>query len=176
MNDEINAELDRFREGLFGAFNRGEYRSMLETYCHKDVIATWQDGTTSKGYDEVLAEFDKLSKFIKKMTVQPTTDMRVILEDGKVAVSSGNMRDTYDLARGGQGIGHPPAQVALESRWSATLIKEGGSWILVSFSASTNAFNNPVIHLYLKSRVLIGAGLAAIVGLIVGFLVGFLVR
>ena len=175
MSDDITAELDRFRENLFKAFNQGDYRAMLEKYCHKDVIATWQDGTTSQGYDGVLAEFDKLSKFIKKMLVQPTTDMRLVLFDGKLAVSSGNMRDTYDLVRGGQGIQHGPAKVALESRWSATLIKEKDEWILVSFSASTNAFNNEVVSLYLRRTMFLSAGIASLVGLVAGFVIRMLI-
>jgi hypothetical protein len=176
MNNEIFAELDSFRDGLFTAFNQGDYKAMLEKYCHKDVIATWQDGTTSKGYDGVVAQFDKLSKFIKKMMVQPTTDMRVVLLDGKMVISSGNMRDTYDLVRGGQGLAHPPAQVALGSRWSATLIREEDRWVLVSFSASTNAFNNEVITLYRKRERYLSAGIAGLVGLIVGIIIGLLIR
>jgi hypothetical protein len=175
MSNGIDAELDQFREGLFSAFNAGDYKGMLEKYCHKDVIATWQDGTTSKGHDGVLAQFDKLTKFIKKMMVQPTTDMRLFLKDGGLAVSSGNMQDTYDLARGGQGIPHVPAKVALRSRWNATLIKEDGRWVLVSFGASTNAFNNEVVSLYLKQTMLVSAGLAAIGGLIVGFIIKMLI-
>jgi hypothetical protein len=174
MTDNIAAELDSFREGLFNAFNRGDYRAMLEKYCHKDVIATWQDGVTSKGYGGVLAEFDKLSKFIKKMLVQPTTDMRTVLLNGKLAVSSGNMHDTYDLVRGGQGISHGPAKVALGSRWSATLIKEEDRWLLVSFSAVTNAFNNEVVKLYLRRTLYMSAGIALVVGLVVGFVIRML--
>lgn len=175
MNSTIEAELESFREGLFNAFNKGEYKAMLEQYCHKDVIATWQDGTTSKGHDGVLAEFDKLLKFIRKMMVQPMTDMRVIFNDGKMAISSGNMHDTYELMRGGQGKEHAAALVALESRWSATLLKEEGKWLLVSFSASTNAFNNEVIDLYLKRRTYLSAGIASVIALVVGIVIGILV-
>ena len=82
---ELDSELDAFREELFTAFNAGDYRGMLTKYCHPEVIATWQDGTTSKGHDGVLAEFDKLSKFIDKMTVHPDTDTRLILDDGNLA-------------------------------------------------------------------------------------------
>src|SRR5690349_5439752 len=74
----IDAELDSFRDGLFRAFNEGDYPAMLEKYCHKDLITTWQDGTTGQGHAGVIAEFDKLAKFIKKMTVHPTTDKRLI--------------------------------------------------------------------------------------------------
>jgi hypothetical protein len=153
-------ELDAFRAALFGAFNDGDYETMLEQYCHPDVIATWQDGTSGQGYDAVLAEFEKLSKFIDKMTVQPDTDMRLVYGDGRMVVASGNMRDRYALARG--------IDVDLNSRWTATLVKEDDKWLLVSFSASTNAFQNEVISLYLRNTIYASAAIAAIVGVIVG--------
>jgi len=159
---DIEAELDRFREGLFTAFNKGEYRAMLEKYCHKDVIATWQDGTTSQGYEGVIAEFDKLSKFIDKMTVHPETEMRLILSEGNLVIASGTMKDEYALSRG--------VDVALDSRWTATLVKEDDKWVLVSFSASTNAFDNEVSDLFLRKAGLTTGGIAAVVGLVLGIL------
>jgi ketosteroid isomerase-like protein len=164
----IEAELDKFREGLFHAFNQGDYKAMLEKYCHKDVIATWQDGTTSKGYDEVLAEFTKLKGFIDKMTANPNTDKRLILNDGNLVVASGNMGDAYVLRRG--------TTVELRSRWEATLIREGDRFVLVGFSASTDAFDNPVIDLYLKQAKYtawaVGGGVGLVVGIAVMVLVG----
>ena len=158
--DATVAELDVFRHELFAAFNRGDYESMLEQYCHPDLITTWQDGTSGQGYDAVLAEFDKLSKFIDKMTVDPDTDMRLIYNGGQMVIASGNMADHYALARG--------MEVDLHSRWTATLVKENGKWLLVSFSASTNAFKNEVISLYLTNTKYLSGAVSAVVGLVVG--------
>ncbi len=163
---DITAELDAFRNALFESFNRGDYETMLQEYCHPDVIATWQDGTSGQGYDAVLAEFDKLSKFIDKMTVQPDTDMRLLYADGQMVVAAGNMRDHYALARG--------VDVDLDSRWTATLVKADDRWQLVSFSASTNAFQNEVISLYLRNTLIIAAAIAGILGLVVGGAGGWL--
>ena len=159
---KIEAELDQFRDDLFHLFNQEKYKELLEKHCHKDVIATWQDGTTSKGHDGVLAEFAKLRKFIDKMTVKPNTDQRLILNDGKLVIASGNMKDDYELS--GKGT------VGLDSRWQATLVRENDRWVLVSFSASTNAFDNQVIDLYLKKAQYTSAGVGAAVGLVVGVL------
>jgi hypothetical protein len=158
----VEAELDQFRDDLFHAYNKGEYQAMLEKYCHKDVIATWQDGTTSKGYDEVLAEFAKLKTFIEKMTADPNTDKRLILNDGNLVIASGNMKDLYTLSGRGD--------VALNSRWEATLIHENDRWVLVSFCASCNAFDNQVIDLELRKARYISAGVAAPIALLVGIL------
>lgn len=163
----IEAELDHFRDDLFHAFNKGDYKDMLEKYCHQDVIATWQDGTTSKGHAEVLAEFAKLKTFIEKMTANPNTDKRLILNDGKLVIASGNMKDEYTLSGKGN--------VSLNSRWEATLIYDDGHWVLVGFSASTDAFDNEVIDLKLKKATYTSGGIAAVVGLLVGIAIAFLV-
>ena len=158
----IDAELDKFRDDLFHAFNTGDYPAMLEKYCHKDIIATWQDGTTSEGHAGVIAEFDKLKQFIDKMTVDATTDKRLILNDGNLVISSGEMKDHYVLGRG--------PSVNLNSRWSATLIKEEDRWLLVSFSASTNAFDNEVVSLYLTGQKYTVSAAAGLIGIGIGLL------
>ena len=156
----IDAELDEFRDNLFHAFNTGDYPLMLEKYCHKDIIATWQDGTTTNGHTGVIAEFDKLKQFIDKMTVDATTDTRLILHDGKLVISSGEMKDHYVLGRG--------PSVNLNSRWSATLVKENDQWWLASFSASTNAFDNEVVDLYLQGQKYTVSAIAGLIGLVIG--------
>jgi hypothetical protein len=156
----LDAELDEFRLGLFTKFNEGKYEEMLQQYCHPDVIATWQDGTSGQGYDAVLAEFEKLSKFIDNISVQPDTDLRLIYTGGRMVVASGDMRDQYALARG--------VDVGLKSRWTATLVKENEKWLLLGFSASTNAFDNEVISLYLRNTTYVCVGIAAVAGLIFG--------
>ena len=160
----LAAELDKFRDGLFHAFNSEKYQEMLDQNVHKDVIATWQDGTTSRGHAGVIAEFDKLKQFIDKMQVNPSTDQRLVLESGNLVVASGEMRDDYALARG--------RKVNLKSRWSATLVRDGERWVLVSFSASTNAFDNEVIDLYLLAAKYKAWGVAGVISLIVGLVIG----
>lgn len=159
---KIEAELDAFREDLFRLFNEEKYQEMLDKHVHKDVIATWQDGTTSKGHAGVIAEFEKLKKFINKMTVKPNTDQRLILDDGKLVIASGNMKDDYALDSGNT--------VGLESRWQATLIRDNDKWVLVSFGAMTNAFDNQVIDLQLKKAQYTNGGIGAGVGLVLGVL------
>jgi uncharacterized membrane-anchored protein YhcB (DUF1043 family) len=158
----IDAELDKFRDELFHAFNTGDYPAMLEKYCHKDIIATWQDGTTSEGHAGVIAEFDKLKQFIDTITVDATTDKRMILNNGNLVISSGEMKDHYVLGRG--------PSVNLNSRWSATLINDNDRWLLASFSASTNAFDNEVVSLYLTSQKYTVSAVAGLIGIGIGLL------
>ena len=97
---------------------------------------------------------------IDKMTVDATTDKRLILNDGNLVISSGEMKDHYVLGRG--------PSVNLNSRWSATLIKDNDRWLLASFSASTNAFDNEVVSLYLTSQKYTVSAAAGLIGIGLG--------
>jgi hypothetical protein len=164
----MEAELDQFRKDLYTAFNEGRYEEMLTNYCHPDVVATWQDGSVSHGHAEVLAEFKKLSEFIDKIEVDPTVEKRVVLDGGKIIISTGKMNDKYKLKRG--------ETVSLESYWSGTMVQENGKWKLVSFSGVANSFDNSVIRLFVTestNRMILYSAVGALVfGFIGGFWIG----
>ncbi|MFM8570220.1 MAG: hypothetical protein ACKOAU_01350, partial [Pirellula sp.] len=139
----------------------------LNLYCHPDVVATWQDGSVSHGHAEVLAEFKKLSGFIDKIHVDPTIEKRMILDGGKMVVSTGKMNDSYKLARG--------ETVTLDSHWSGTIANVDGKWLLVSFHGVANSFDNPVIRLFVTESTNRMMLLSAAGGLLAGLLGGFLI-
>lgn len=165
---KMEAELDQFRKDLYTAFNEGRYEEMLKNYCHPEVVATWQDGSVSHGHAEVLAEFRKLSEFIDKIEVDPAVEKRVVLDGGKMVISTGKMNDKYKLKRG--------ETVSLESHWSGTMVRENDKWVLVSFSGVANSFDNSVIRLFVSEStnrmVLIAAAASLVFGFIGGFWIG----
>ena len=76
--------------------------------------------------------------------------------DERVAVDHGISKDTY-LLRGGQSM-------AMESRWTATLVKNGGRWQIQSLHAGVNILDNPILtaarqgsYLWALGGVVIGA-------------------
>lgn len=167
VGQDIESELTQFRKDLYAAFNDGRYEDMLKSYCHPDVIATWQDGSVSHGHAEVLAEFKKLGEFIEKIQVDPTIEKRLVLNDGNFVISTGKMNDTYKLKRG--------ETVSLDSHWSGTMVKDNGKWLLVSFSGVANSFDNSVIRLFVTestNRLILYSALG---GLVFGSLLGLVV-
>ena len=65
--------------------------------------------------------------------------------------------------------------VNLNSRWQATLIKENDRWVLVSFAASADAFDNQVVDLYLKKSKYTNGGWGIGIGLAVGIVLALVI-
>jgi hypothetical protein len=59
----------------------------------------------------------------------------------------------------------------MTSRWTATLVKENGHWLLASYHVSANLLDNPLINAA-KSGLYLAAGVALAAGLVLGLLVG----
>ena len=55
----------------------------------------------------------------------------------------------------------------IKSRWTATLVKENGKWLLAGYHISMNALDNPLLTAAKK-----GMYAAAAVALILGILIG----
>ena len=57
------------------------------------------------------------------------------------------------------------------ARWTGTLVRKDGRWLVAAFHYSTNMFDNPVLDSQRKYLLLGGAGAALLLGL-VGWFVG----
>ena len=166
---QLEQELTAVREDLRKAFNAGDLELLL-SYCHPQVIATWPNGDVAVGHEGVRKIINTLVKSeqrpFESYRVNPTVENRVVLNDGQVVVSRGQFNDEYTLARPrGQ-------QVHLGSLWTATLIKSNDRWLITSFHLSANAFDNPVISLYLRLQRTVAGAVGAGAGLIVGAALG----
>lgn len=163
--DALYAELLAVRNGLVAAYKARDW-DKLASYCHPNILITWQNGEVTRGRDELLAFNKKMmqgkNRIVNDLTANPTVDDRAILYGDRVAVSRGQMNDHYKLRDG--------TEFDLNSRWSATLVKENNTWQVVAFHASTNAFDNDIIRMAVKKTLIWSAGIAGLGGLILGFL------
>ncbi|MFT3684811.1 MAG: SgcJ/EcaC family oxidoreductase [Phycisphaerales bacterium] len=158
-------EISRIRFALVEGFNRGDVDAMAKHF-DPDIVAVWQDGTVCHGAAEIKAYYQKLmagpEKLITKSTTSPQVDGRHLY--GDTAVSYGRFNDSYELTSG--------STIALNSRFTATLVKRDGAWKVAAFHASGNMFNNDAMKLAVKTTALwagVGAGLG---GLVVGAAAG----
>ena len=160
---EMEKQLDATRERIFKLFNEEKYKEFAEELCHEDITGIWNNGVVTKGRQELIDFLEGLGTKIEKMRVNPSTKHRVFYGGGKYVISLGSLGDTY-VVRG--------KEYSLGSSWMATLMYEGGKWQLISFSSSTNAFDNPIYEAKMKAHGLTYGSYGLISGLLICFIGG----
>jgi hypothetical protein len=157
-----DAAITKLREGLIDSFFKGDIDRAL-TYLAPDVVVTWQNGEVSHGPEEVRTYYNRMmtgpDRVVREIKAQPVVEGRQIYGDW--AVSWGNLHDQFVLTDG--------RELSLNSRFTITTAKRGDQWLVVSYHASVNAFDNAVLALAVhKTGLWSGIG-----GVLIGLLVGF---
>jgi hypothetical protein len=161
--DPTHNELRALRDGLVAAMNQGDVEKEL-AYLHPNVVVTWHDATVSRGRDGVRTYLNRMltgpNRVVASYKADVNVDELTILYGGDTGISFGSAVEHFQLANG--------RRLDLPSRWSATMVKEGGRWLIASLHASDNLFDNPLLA---AARRL--AYTAAVVALLIGALLGF---
>jgi uncharacterized protein (TIGR02246 family) len=154
--DPAHAELRALRDRLVDAFNRNDVDALLRD-VHPNVVATWQDGTVSRGHAGIRDYYDRMMK-----GPQRVVDRVTILHGDRSGLAFGKLEQDFTLTDG--------KQFHLSSRWTADLVREGGRWVLAGFHVSANVFDNPILHLAVRKTALWAGGGALLLGLVLGAL------
>ena len=166
VEDPAHAELRALRDGLVDAVNKKDVDALLR-HLHPDVVVTWQNAEVSRKPEGVRAYLARMLQGPDRMVDDFSTDVAVdeltILHGGDTGISYGSSRDHFKL-RSGQSFN-------LNSRWSATVVRYDGRWVVGAFHASVNLFDNPL--LVGSQRLALGGSIGAlVVGIAVGYLIG----
>jgi hypothetical protein len=130
---------------------------------HPNVVVTWQNSEVCRGADGLREFFNRMGKeTFRGYKVPPTPDALTQLYGGDTGVVFGHVVGQYTL------LGK---ELEFDSRWTATLVKENGRWLLASYHVSLNALDNPLINSAKKSLLWVAVG-AGVIGLILGWLIG----
>lgn len=164
--DPAHQELRALRDGLLAAINRGDLTG-VEPFLHTNCVVTWHNAEVSRGHAGVRAYFDRVmkgpNKLVDSFKCDITVDELTILYGGDTGVCWGGTDERFVLTGG--------KPLNIKGRWSATLVKENGRWLIASLHASTNLFDNVLLNLAERAAVLAGVACLA-TGLILGWLVG----
>jgi ketosteroid isomerase-like protein len=162
---ETHDQLRALRDGMLEAIKKGDIERQL-SFLHPNVVVTWENAEVSRGRDGVRKYLDRIlgpGKFVAGYSVDLNVDELTILYGGDTGVSFGSAVEHFKLTGGGD-FTNP-------ARWSSTLVKEGDRWLIASFHASSNLFDNPMLAMERKITWIAGAA-CLLGGLLIGFLVG----
>lgn len=165
-DEQLHQELRDLKAAMEQALNRRDVDALL-AHVDERVVFTTMNGDVVTGRDGVRAYFDRMmngpGKIVESVQASFVPDTLSVLHGGDMAVSWGRTADQYELATG--------QSLAIAARWSATMVRREGRWLVANFHYSTNMFDNPVLSG--QRKLLIGGGVAAALILgIVGFLLG----
>lgn len=161
--DPVHNELRKLRDEMVDAFNQRNVERML-ALMHPDVVITWQNAEVSRKHAGVREYYQRMllnkDSIVERLTVDLQVDEYAILHGGDTAIAWGTLGDKYRLRDG--------SEFAMHSRWSATLVKQGGRWLVASAHGSVNAFDNEILR-QAAGKLLFWSGGG---GLVLGILLG----
>ena len=159
------AELHALRDGLLDAINKSDIERQL-TWLHPNVVITYQNAEVARGREGVKAFLLKMTagpeRLVESVRIEAKADGPAVLH-GDTAVAFGSAVETYKMAHG--------SDLTLNGRWTATLVKDQGQWLVAALHCSTGLSDNPLVASTKKAGVTASIG-SVIIGLIAGWLLG----
>jgi ketosteroid isomerase-like protein len=161
--DPAHNELRAVRDDVIKCFKQHDIDGILK-HAHKNVVVIWQNGERNRGPAEVKGFYDRVmaggQSVVASLDSKLEVDDLAVLYPPNTAVAYGTLDDHYTLRDG--------MVFDLHSRWTATLVKEDNRWLISSFQAGTNMFDNGVLNVILKKEALYVGGIAGAIGILVG--------
>ena len=163
----IHDELRALNTGITKAMNENNVEGIL-SFVHSNVVFTTMNGDVARGHQAIRDYYAKMmtgpNKVVEKVTVNfLADDLTLLYQADTVGVCYGKTQDHYVLADG--------TQLDISARWTGTMVKENGKWLVAAFHYSTNMFDNPVLDRLKKLLRGLGIG-SVVIGLILGVVIG----
>lgn len=166
QEDPAHNELRAVRDGLLAGMNSGDIEAQL-AFLHPNVVVTWHNAEVSRGREGVRKYLDRMlkgpPKVVEKFGAKVTLDELSILYGGDTAIAFGSAQERFTLAGG--------KQFDFTGRWSATMVNDGGKWLIANLHTSDNIFDNPLLNQVKAALPWIGGG-ALVVGALAGWFLG----
>jgi len=167
--DPDHAEIRAMRDHVIDALNKGDIEAALQ-YAHPKIVLTALNAEVCRGREGVKAYFDRMmtgpKRIVKSFQIDLKPDDLTILYGGDTGVSWGDSLNHYVLTDG--------LKFDANARWTCTLVKEDGKWLIAGFHTSVNIFDNPILNMAKHSLYWALAGIPVV--LVVGFALGRLFR
>jgi uncharacterized protein (TIGR02246 family) len=155
---------------LQDAMNKGDVDTIAAN-VDPNVVFTTMNSDVVRGRDGVKAYFAKMmtgpDAVVKHIDAKFDVDELTWLVAPDVGIAWGGSTGHYDLTDG--------TSFDVKARWTATVLRRDGKWVVGAFHYSSSMFDNPVIDAINAFTVRAGVGIGAVVllaGIGVGWMLG----
>lgn len=162
--EQKRQELGVLRETMEKALNEMDLETLL-AHVTEDVIFTTMNGDVARNKEGVRKYFETMmtgpAKRIEKVTTKFEVDEKSRFLAPDVAVAAGLSHDKYVMAGG--------RELAIDARWTSTMVRREGKWLVAGFHYSANVFRNPILEAQRKAMLMAAGGVCAVLMLIAFF-------
>ncbi|PJZ43836.1 YybH family protein [Leptospira brenneri] len=165
--DPVHNELRKFKIELESAMEAKDISKILP-FVHPNAVITFANAEAVRGPEGVAKYLKRMldgpNKVVNKFGTKINVDeLTILYGGGTVGISFGGSDDYFELTDG--------ISFHSKSRWTATLVKEKGKWLIASAHVSMNLFDNPLLSAA-KNSIYWIAGFTLIIGLFLGIGIG----
>lgn len=126
----------------------------------EDVVFTTMNGDITHGSEGIKKYFEEMMKGPNRRVISVNSsfeadDLSHIYNDN-MAIAYGTSNGHYELVSAGS--------IDVKARWSSTMVRRDGRWLIANFHYSTNMFDNPVLDAQRKFMLTAGVVGAILLG------------
>lgn len=162
----VHDELRALQAAMEDALNKRDLDALLAN-VDDNVAFTAMNAESGYGKQHIRDYFNKMlngpDKVVENIKVDFIPDALAIFHGSEVAVSAGNADSHYELTNG--------MKFDVNARWTGTLVRKNGRWLVGAFHYSANVFKNPILETQRKFLLSAGGGVALVFA-IAGFFIG----
>ena len=164
----IHQTLRQIKDDMLEAANRADLNA-LTGHIHPNIVLTVENGQRYRGIQSVREFYDRIigneTKVLKEFTVERfEVDELSILYGDDTAIAFGSAVSKYVPISG--------PSLTLSSKWSTTLVREKGKWLVAAFHNTVDFTDNPLLTAMLwKISLMWGIG-GVLFGGVIGYLIG----
>jgi uncharacterized protein (TIGR02246 family) len=162
----VHDELRALQAAMEEALNKRDLDGML-AHVDENVAFTAMNAETGYGKQHIRNYFDRMmngpDRIVENIQVDFVPDQLATFYGPDLAVSAGNAASHYELTNG--------MKFDIDARWTGTLVRKDGRWLVGSFHYSANVFKNPILEQQRKYLLMAGGGLALVLA-VIGFFLG----
>ncbi len=154
--EQMHQELRALKATMEKALNEMDIDTVVD-HVADDIVFTTMNGDLVRGRADVRKYFETMMRGDTRrvQSVQTKFDVgdAAKLYGNDVAVAFGTSKDHYVLAGG--------EDFDVQARWSSTMIRRDGKWLVANFHYSTNMFDNPVLDAQRKFGIKVALAILA---------------
>ena len=158
--EKLHQELRDLKATMTKALNSMDIETIAANVT-EDVVFTTMNDDVAHGSVGIKEYFEEMMKGPNRRVISVNSNFEADglshIYNDNIAIAYGTSNGHYELVSAGS--------IDVKARWSSTMVRRDGRWLIANFHYSTNMFDNPVLDAQRKFMLIAGVVGAILLGL-----------